>query len=71
VINLNGTWEKEHSKVTGELSLRAGLDSCIFTAKRGSGSIVRFNIDSGERKHYELHLSRPCGIAIRPRRHKT
>jgi hypothetical protein len=26
VINLNGTWEKEHSKVTGELSLHAGLE---------------------------------------------
>jgi hypothetical protein len=24
-INLNGTWEKEHPKVTGELPLCAGL----------------------------------------------
>ena len=64
VINLNGTWEKEHSKVTGELSLHAGLDSCIFTTKRGSGSIVRFNIDTGKREHYRFRIFRPCGIAI-------
>jgi hypothetical protein len=65
VINLNGTWEKEHPKVTGELSLRAGLDGCIFTTKRGSGTIVRFNIDTGKREHYQFRIFIPCGIAIK------
>lgn len=64
VINLNGTWEKEHPKVTGELSLCAGLDSCIFMTKQGAGSIVRFNIDTGEREYYRFPIFRPCGIAI-------
>jgi DNA-binding beta-propeller fold protein YncE len=40
------------------------LGGCIFMTKRGAGSVVRFNIDTGEREHYRFRIFRPCGIAI-------